>query len=401
MNFQTNDKKESYFLSQPHQPFFLSGIIWAVVFMILFLLSYKGVAQIIVAANEFHLYSLAFVVFIQFFHGFLFTTFPRFCSTNVVPKSVYKNIFMMYQIGSLVYTAGIFSSLVVVYIGVITLLMAQLLAIYTLYNIYKVSKVAMKTDQFWMLIAHIFGAVAHIIFAISIAMELLEVNYSLFFIASPLTVNMFLIFMTFSVAQRMVPFFSHSMVSKDSRLIYIVFGGFIIKTIASILGFSIIDAIVSIALSLIVAREFIRWKMTSKTAPAILTILHIAIFWLPLGLFLGGVATILEVFTQNSFYYLSQHLLLLGVLTTILIGFGTRVTLGHSGQSPFADRLTIAIFYLTQVVVLSRAALSIDVFVGAYARWLFDLSVLIWIIMFGLWAYRYGYTLIFGYKRAS
>ncbi|MCX6073897.1 MAG: NnrS family protein [Campylobacterales bacterium] len=35
--------------------------------------------------------------------------------------------------------------------------------------------------------------------------------------------------------------------------------------------------------------------------------------------------------------FLGTHLLVLGFLTTILIGFGTRVTLGHSGQPPHAN----------------------------------------------------------------
>lgn len=93
-------QKQNYFLSQPHQPFFVFGLIWAIVSMMLFLLSHKGVISLSISENEFHLYSLAFIVFAQFFHGFLFTTFPRFCSTMAIPKEAYIRIIWLYQIGA-------------------------------------------------------------------------------------------------------------------------------------------------------------------------------------------------------------------------------------------------------------------------------------------------------------
>jgi len=69
--------KENYFLSQPHQPFFLLGIINAVVMMLIFALGYKGIFSLHGDSLTFHSYSLIFLVFTNFFTGFIFTTFPR------------------------------------------------------------------------------------------------------------------------------------------------------------------------------------------------------------------------------------------------------------------------------------------------------------------------------------
>jgi len=42
MNFSQEIKKENYFLSQPHQPFFILGIANAFIMMLIFALSYKA-----------------------------------------------------------------------------------------------------------------------------------------------------------------------------------------------------------------------------------------------------------------------------------------------------------------------------------------------------------------------
>ncbi|MDD5211957.1 MAG: hypothetical protein PHV62_06040, partial [Sulfuricurvum sp.] len=60
---------KNYLMSQPHQSFFLFGVIWAIVSMVMFVLSHKGVIALTLAENTFHLYSLTFIVLIQFFHG--------------------------------------------------------------------------------------------------------------------------------------------------------------------------------------------------------------------------------------------------------------------------------------------------------------------------------------------
>jgi len=89
-------------------------------------------------------------------------------------------------------------------------------------------------------------------------------------------------------------------------------------------------------------------------------------------------------------------LLALGFLTTVLIGFGTRVVLGHSGNVPTADGITKAIFYLTQIVVISRMLVSLDVAFGWEAGFLFDISFLLWCVLFIWWGGRFFKLLVFG-----
>src|SRR3989339_1419997 len=133
-------QKQNYFLSQPHQPFFLFGLLWAIVSMLLFTLSHKGIITLSLSENEFHLYTLSFLVFAQFFHGFLFTTFPRFCTAMAIPKEVYVRIVWLYQIGGVLFITGVFISEWMVLFAMLSVLFAHTMAIFTLHWVYKIGQ---------------------------------------------------------------------------------------------------------------------------------------------------------------------------------------------------------------------------------------------------------------------
>ncbi|MDO9207307.1 MAG: NnrS family protein [Sulfuricurvum sp.] len=389
-------KVKNYFFSQPHQPFFLFGVVWAIVSMIVFTFAHKGVITLNIAENQFHLYSLAFIVFSQLFHGFLFTTFPRFCSSPTIPREVYTRITWLYQIGAALFFIGSVLSQWVVLTAIAVTLFAHSMAIFTLWWIYQNGQSPIKKDPFWILVAHFIGLGAHFIWMLCYGLEQFGIIFNWLNLVSPIMVNLFLIFLTFSVAQRMIPFFSHSQAEKSPRFIEITFALLTLKTLLAVLVFPFPEATVSLILAGYLLREFLRWKLSPFQSPAILWILHLALFWLPIGLFLGALAQIIEVVTATSFLFLGTHLLILGFLTTVLIGFGTRVTLGHSGQPPHADTLAIVLFWWTQVVIIARSALSIDHGFGASHPWIFDLTVTVWVLLFVIWGWKYGKILIFG-----
>jgi len=391
-------QKQNYFLSQPHQPFFVFGLVWAIVSMVLFLLSHKGIISLSINENEFHLYSLAFIVFAQFFHGFLFTTFPRFCSTMPIPKEAYIRIVWLYQIGAVLFFASSLLSEWLTLFAMVAVLFAHSMAFFALYWIYKIGQSPAKQDPFWILVAHGITLTTHLLWIIAFGISLVWNFQNWFALIPPIIVNFFFVFLTFSVAQRMIPFFSHSQEPKSKYFVETVFGAFIIKTFFALISFTAGEAIIGILLSLYLLREFLRWKLHPFNSPAIIWILHLALFWLPLGLFIGSCVQIIEIIYNVSFLFAQTHLLALGFLTTILIGFGTRVTLGHSGQTPDAGKVAIALFWWTQVIVITRLALSVDTAFGGSHPWLFDAAACGWILLFMLWGGRYGKTLVFGKK---
>ena len=387
--------KKNYFLSQAHQPFFLFGVIWAIIDILLFGLSYKGVLTLNIAPTEFHAYSLIFSVFTQFFVGFLFTTFPRFCQSDVISQSFYLKVFSILQIGALFFTLGAFLHISLIYLGTIFLLSANILIVYQLYTIYQNGRMPKDYgDSFWILMGFVFSLISHLLFIANF----IAPSPLLYTLAIKEGIYLYLVFVAFAVGQRMVPFFSHSMVEKQKNFAAIIFAGFVLKIILSVLGLVYIEAIVDIGLALFLLKEFLRWKLPIFNSPSILWVLHLALFWLPTGLFLGALASLASQISGESFLAMQIHLISIGFITTILIGFGTRVTMGHSGQPPNADKLATNIFWGVQVLVIVRALYSLQAGLDLNLSWLFDVSMTLWIFIFGIWAWRYGPVLYSGKK---
>ena len=196
----------------------------------------------------------------------------------------------------------------------------------------------------------------------------------------------------------MIPFFSHSFAVKNENFVKIIFTLFMLKSIFSSVDLKIAEIIIDLLLGVYMLVEFKRWELPIFSSPAILWVLHLALFWLPTAFLLSALSLTTELLMGTSFYFLNIHLLAIGFLTTLLIGFGTRVTLGHSGQPPHADRLAANIFWFIQIVVVMRAISSINVAFGWGLNFLFDISFTLWLILFLVWGIRYGKVLIYGSK---
>ncbi len=107
------------FSAQPHQPFFANGIILFMAFMLLLFLSYSNVITVHTSLMTFHAYAFIFVLFIQFFLGFLFVVFPRFLiQANIEPK-VYMQQFFLYFVGSYTFLIALVFSSNLYFIGLI------------------------------------------------------------------------------------------------------------------------------------------------------------------------------------------------------------------------------------------------------------------------------------------
>jgi len=379
--------KNSYFLSQPHQPFFVLSFINAIVFMFMFMLSYKGVLPFSVDVVNFHAFGLIYLFFTPAFFAFLFTTFPRFLSTPVVLKSLYIKIFLLYVVATLLFIMGAIISPLAYKIGMVVTGLAFLYSYKTLFDIYKKSTVVNKHDVFWILIGASFGILGITSFIVTPF-----TNFSV-----QVSVYLYLFVLAFSVAQRMIPFFSQCRFNKDKNFVkYVVLllaSHVILETIGTNLSF-----IVDIILAIYIGKELKRWKLPFPNQNPMLSILHIALFWVPLGFLLSGLSNAIELFTETSFLALDIHSLILGFLLTVLIGFGTRVTLGHSGNTMFASKLTKFIFIWTQIVVLVRVLVSVVASLGMNFMILFDISITFWLVLFIIWSWKFLKVLTHGQK---
>ena len=383
--------KNSYFLSQPHQPFFVLAFVNALLSMLLFMLIIKGSVVTDITASNYHAYALIFLVFTPAFLGFLFTTFPRFSSTPPIDPKRYLRILWIFLAGSLLFIMGSLLSSFFTTIAMIVLFVGHFGAINILLNVYFDSPHEEKHDQYWILIAFAFGFLAHFFFLLSTWFP------SLHTLAVQMSVYLYLFLVAFSVAQRMIPFFSHCMIKKDFDLLP--------KILVVLLAHVILENslphssfIADLVLVYLIGKELQRWNLPFPNPNPLMWILHIAVYWIPVAFILSALTNLISLTTGNYFLFMDIHTLMLGFLFTVMIGFGTRVTIGHSGNTMQADKWTTLLFYGTQVVVGMRILTSLASVSGWNILVLFNISVTLWLLFFIAWAVRFFAVLIFGKK---
>ncbi len=386
----SEDADNHYFFSQPHQPFFILAFINAIVIMFIFLLSYKGMMNLSISSSNFHAYGLTYLLFTPAFFAFLFTTFPRFSSTPAIKKEKYMNIFSLYYLGSALFVLGSIVSPIFSAIGMVLTFIGHFMGTLILQSIYKKTTMEDKHDIYWILLAMKFGVLAHLLFIVG------ELFYQpLIGLSTEISTYLFLFLLTFSVAQRMVPFFSHSLASKNDVLLKIIFSLLLLHIVLEGV-YTNSSFLVDILIGTLIAKELLRWELEYPHPNPLLWILHTALYWVPIAFIVGGLVNLISFSTNVSFLLLDIHLLLLGFVFTMLIGFGTRVTLGHSGNTMQADTWTKRLFMFTQVVVLLRILVSLVASLGWNFMILFDISITTWLLFFTAWAIRFFKVLILG-----
>jgi len=265
-------------------------------------------------------------------------------------------------------------------------------AVWILWGIYRESKMSDKHDIFWILTAMILGVFSHLLFVI--AMLFLP---ALVLLAAQTAVYLYLFLVGFTIAQRMVPFFSHCNIERKKGLLTTVTGLLVAHVLLEAL-YPHASFPVDLLLAWIIGKEIFRWKLPFPNPNPLLWILHISLYWIPVAFLFGAMSNLSALLGGENFLFLDIHILILGFLFTILIGFGTRVTIGHSGNRMQADRWTVILFNWTQAVVILRILTSIAAAYGWNYLILFDISATVWIIMFLAWGLRFFPVLISGKK---
>ncbi len=381
--------KKGYFFSQPHQPFFTLGIINAILFMALFIPAYKGFFNI--DARFFHSYSMIFLVFTNFFFGFLYTTFPRFSGTEPIEPRKYLLVFLFMLLATISFGVSLFFP-PAFYAASLFVAAAFAATLREFYRIYR-GCVLPKKDQYWLIVALGIGAMSNIFYLFYYIPCGCDKS-AVYSVAVNMGVYLYLLFLGFVVAFRMVPFFSHVMAwEKNEKLHLEVFVLFFLHSLFAS-AFPKALFVVDLIAAFLITKELFAIRLPRSKEP-LLWILHLAVYWLAFGLMAGAVIEFFEAWFGFYSFALPLHLLALGFLLTILIGFGTRVTLGHSGNMLRVDKSGVLIFYFTQIVVLGRMIFSLAASFGKITP-AFDISATLWILLFVAWLYKYGAVLVFG-----
>jgi len=375
--------KDHYFSSQSHQPFFLLMSINALASMLLFMLSYKGIITLNLSSSSFHAYSIIFLIFTPAILALIFTTFSHHSSESAITQKAYMKVFNRFAIGSIIFIIGVLSSELLYSIGMLILLAGHISAIKILIDIYERSQSTSRHDAFWIFSSMLVGVSSHFFFIAGDTFWFPLENFAI-----QLAIYLYLFLITFFVAQRMVPFFAHSMIEKNLYIIKIIILLLImhlfLKSIQSNLSF-----ITHFILAYLTAKELLKLKFPFPNPNPLLGILHIAICWIPITFIIGGISNLISLLNGTQFLYLDMHLLMLGFIFTMIIGLATRVTLSHSQNMMQADLWIHILFSLTQIVIIVRILTSLASAWGWDIMTLFDVSITLWLITFATWSMRF------------
>ena len=388
------------FSSQPHQPFFSSGIFFFILFMALFVASYSNILTLDKSVLTYHAYTMIFVIFIQFFLGFLFVVFPRFLMQAEVSKKDYMNQFFVYFISSV----GIFLTLIfyskITILFQFSLFVIQIFSFILLFRIHKKSLMKVKEDTKWVLIAFFVGLISHFLFIVSS----FEFNYS--YIVSKIAINsgfyLFLFMIVFTISQRMIPFFTTAKapdykINKSPKLLETIFSLLVLKVVLLTFDNVKLNLIADIPLFILIVKELIKWKLPTFKVPAIMWVLYLGLYWIPVAFFISIIESTMAFISPEIFFEkVVIHTIALGYFVTVLVGFGTRVILGHSGSTPHANNFAIFIFVSIQVITLLRIFASFSTNLGLNYQFLLNLTAILLVIGLLLWSSKYITILLKG-----
>ena len=388
------------FVSQPHQPFFTNGVLFLTLFILALLLNYSNIVTLEVPLLIFHAYALIFVVFIQFFLGFLFVVFPKFLIQADVDKKVYMKQAILYFIGSSLFFISIFTNEILTIFSAFFLFCVQLVSFKILYTIHKKSTMKDKKDTLWVLISFLFGLISNFIFICSF----IQTDFSQYL--RQFSINsgfyLFIFMLIFSISQRMVPFFTSVKVqgykiNKSKYLLETVFALLFIKVIILTFLPSSFNLIIDIPLFIVFTKELLKWKISVIKVSAIMWVLYISLYWIPIGFLLSSIESVVSIFNSSLVFEKSViHIFALGYFCTILLGFGTRVTLGHSGAVPTANNFTIFLYLAFQVVVILRLFTAYSINFDLDYLFLINTTAILFLLIFTLWSSKYVLILLKG-----
>lgn len=129
-----------------------------------------------------------------------------------------------------------------------------------------------------------------------------------------------------------------------------------------------------------------RWRGLETLPEPLLAILHLGYAWIVVGAALLGGSLLTPIVPETA----AVHAFTAGTIGTMVLAVMTRVARGHTGRALEADHITAAIYMTVSAAAVTRVLAAFE---GGSVR-LLDLSGVLWIASFGLFAFSYGRMLI-------
>jgi len=347
----------------PHRPLFLAGALavltsmaWWALELASLRFGWHGWPQPPVPPGWAHAMLTQYGMLPMFMFGFLLTTFPRWLNRPSICPSRYLAVAGAVFAGYLLSHVGLLGLPWVLRLGFLLMLAGYLVGIATLAGVLRAAE--QRNQHAWSCLAGLclgaIGLTAFVafLFGAPAPWARLAIKLGTFGLLVPVY---------FSVAHRMVAFFSGNVVRDyvlrrppwSLPLLWPLLLAHLALDLAHVPAWLwLADA----PLAALFGWHALAWQPWKAVRPGLLAVLHLAFAWLPIAFVLYAVQSLYLFAGHGPVLGLAPlHVLTIGYFGSMLVAMVTRVTQGHSGRPLQMGAVPWACFALLQGVVLLRA----------------------------------------------
>ena len=385
------------FTAAPHRVMFFGGALQSIAVMLWWLVELTTRFGILghpltwtIAPHAIHIYLMIYGLLPFFMFGFLMTTFPRFMNGKEIPAIRYIAAFVLLMLGAFTFYVGILVNTILI-VSAISTLAGWEIALYALLRVLLESSHPDKRHPIVLFVALVMGWIG----LSSYLGWLLTDSASFLSFAIQCGLWLFLLPVFASVAHRMIPFFTSSALSQPDvpRPVWPWWTILAASVAHGLLSFMEATSWLWLCdIPLAVAAFYLsyQWGFLRSFRNPLLAVLHVGFGWISISMLLFIVQSFTSFVTHGTTWIWGLaplHALTLGCFATLMIGMGTRVTLGHSGL-PFNIGITIKLMFVgMQLVTLARILADILPMQNSYL--LYIVSALGWLVCFSPWVVRF------------
>ena len=387
------------FTAAPHRVMFFGGAVQAIAAMLWWLYELVTRFGIVghpatwpIAPVAAHAFLMIYGLFSFFMFGFLMTVFPRWLGGREIPAQRYVPAFLLLMLGAAGFYAGLLSNNnSILVIATACTLLGWGTGLYALLRVLLDTQHPDKRHPTVTLIAFSLGWCSLAVYLI----WLLNDNAFCLRLAVQGGLWLFLLPVFASVAHRMFPFFTGSalpqyVVPRPVWPWWTILAASATHALLQLASLTNWEWICDFALSFAALYMSYSWGFFRSLRIPLLAVLHIGFAWMGIAMFMFGIQDLMSVIDAGAapvWGLAPLHALTIGCFATLLIGMGTRVTLGHSGLPMRVDRPIMLMFAGIQLAALLRVLA--DMLPGQSRYWLYVAAASVWLACFAPWVLRY------------
>jgi uncharacterized protein involved in response to NO len=386
------------FTAAPHRVMFLGGALQSIAVMLWLFMEmatrYGVVGHPVdwpVAPAAVHGYLMIYGLFPFFIFGFLMTTYPRWMNGKEIPARRYVPAFVLLMLGTAGFYAGLLTGRNMLFVAVLATLAGWGVALYALLRVLLDAQHPDKRHPQIIFIALSMGWCSLAAYLVWLWGD----NAAWLHFAIQGGLWLFLLPVFASVGHRMIPFFTST--ALPQHLAPRPYWAWWTILAASMMHglLRLADAAAWLWLCdapLAVAALYLTyvWGLRRSLRIPILGVLHIGFAWLGIAMLLFAVQSFALFLSRGTMFIWGLaplHALTLGCFATLLIGMGTRVTMGHSGLPVQVDTPVKLMFAGIQLAALLRVLA--DMLPLQTRHWLYLAAAASWLACFVPWVSRY------------